>query len=92
MTFFNPRKLDLAQQRELAADQHDDFIALIEMGDADAAAKLAVSHWELSRAQIESFVTPESLHFPLDARRVPRTREELHEVRGQCHPRHHAPP
>ena len=35
------------------------------MGDADAAAKLAVSHWELSRAQIESFVTPESLHFPL---------------------------
>ena len=65
MTFFNPRKLDLSQQRELAADQHDDFIALIEMGDADAAAKLVVSHWELSRAQIESFVTPESLHFPL---------------------------
>ena len=65
MTFLNPRKLDLVPQRELAADQHDDFIALIEMGDADAAAKLAVSHWELSRAQIESSLTPESLHFPL---------------------------
>ena len=65
MTFYNPRKLDLARQRELAADQHDEFIALIEAGDADAAADLAVSHWELSRAQIESFVTPESIHFPL---------------------------
>ena len=65
MTFYSPRKLDLAQQRELAADQHDQFIALIEAGDADAAADLAVAHWELSRAQIESFVTPASMHFPL---------------------------
>ena len=65
MTFYNPRKLALAQQRELAADQHDQFIALIEAGDADAASALAVAHWELSRAQIESFVTPESIHIPL---------------------------
>jgi DNA-binding GntR family transcriptional regulator len=65
MTFYNPRRLELAQQRELAADQHDQFIALIEAGDADAAADLAVAHWELSRAQIESFVTPESITMPL---------------------------
>lgn len=65
MTFYNPRKLDLAQQRDVAADQHDQFIALIEAGDADAAAELAVAHWELSRAQIESFVTPVSLRMPL---------------------------
>ncbi len=65
MTFYNPRKLELAPQRELAADQHDQFIALIEAGDAGAAADLAVAHWELSRAQIESFVTPVSMHFPL---------------------------
>ncbi|MGL4309897.1 MAG: GntR family transcriptional regulator [Paracoccaceae bacterium] len=65
MTFYNPRNLDLARQRELAADQHDQFIELIESGDADAASALAVAHWELSRAQIESFVTPESIHFPL---------------------------
>ena len=65
MTFYNPRKLALAPQRELAADQHDQFIALIEAGDADAAASLAVAHWELSRAQIESFVTPESMSIPL---------------------------
>jgi DNA-binding GntR family transcriptional regulator len=74
MTFYNPRKLELASQRELAADQHDDFIALIEAGDADAAANLAVSHWELSRAQIESFVTPESIHFPLG--RAPGAEEQ----------------
>jgi DNA-binding GntR family transcriptional regulator len=65
MTFYNPRKASLAAQRELAADQHDQFIALIEAGDADAAADLAVAHWELSRAQIESFVTPDSITMPL---------------------------
>jgi DNA-binding GntR family transcriptional regulator len=65
MTFYNPRKLHLAPQRELAANQHDQFIALIEAGDADAAADLAVAHWELSRAQIESFVTTESMTIPL---------------------------
>jgi DNA-binding GntR family transcriptional regulator len=65
MTFYNPRKLHLAPQRELAADQHDQFIALIEAGDATAAADLAIAHWELSRAQIESFVTPESIDVPL---------------------------
>lgn len=65
MTFYSPRKLALAPQRELAADQHDQFIALIEAGDADAAADLAVAHWELSRAWIESFVTPDSINIPL---------------------------
>jgi len=65
MTFYNPRKPSFAQQREIAADQHDQFIALIEAGEADAAAALAVAHWELSRAQIESFVTPEGINIPL---------------------------
>jgi len=65
MTFYNPRKTQLAAERELAADQHDQFIELIEAGDADASADLAVAHWELSRAQIESFVTPEGMQIPL---------------------------
>lgn len=65
MTFYNPRNRALAEQREVAADQHDEFIALIEAGDADAAADLAIAHWELSRAAIESFVTPTSIQFPL---------------------------
>ncbi|NGO53867.1 FCD domain-containing protein [Allomesorhizobium camelthorni] len=65
MTFYNSRKVALAEQRAVAADQHDQFIALIEAGDADAAAELAVAHWELSRAEIEHFVTPTAINIPL---------------------------
>ena len=65
MTFYNPRKASLAAAREIAADQHDQFIAMIEAGDAEQAATLAISHWELSRVEIESFVTPTALAEPL---------------------------
>ncbi|MCL4766098.1 MAG: GntR family transcriptional regulator [Hyphomicrobiaceae bacterium] len=65
MTFYNPRSRALAEQRAVAADQHDEFIALIEAGNADAAAELAIAHWELSRTEIESFVTPAGIHVPL---------------------------
>lgn len=65
MTFYNPRQTSLAGQQAVAADQHDQFIALIAAGDAEAAAALAVDHWELSRVQIESFVTPASIQMPL---------------------------
>lgn len=67
MTFYNPRQTILARQQAIAADQHDRFIELIAAGDAEGAAALAVDHWELSRAQIESFVTPGSLQMPLGA-------------------------
>ena len=65
MTFYDPRKAEMACVSAEAADQHDQFIALIEAGDDEAAADLAVAHWELSRAQIESFVTPISMTIPL---------------------------
>lgn len=65
MTFYSPRNRGLAEQRAVAADQHDELIALIEAGEADAAADLAVAHWELSRAEMESFVTPASIRIPL---------------------------
>lgn len=65
MTFYNPRHTNLAKQQAMAADQHDQFIELIAAGDADAAADLAFAHWELSRVQIEKFVTPESIQVPL---------------------------
>ena len=73
MTFYSPRNRALAAQREMAADQHDRFIELIEAGDADGAAALAISHWELSRAEIESFVTPQGLDIPLGS--APGARE-----------------
>ena len=65
MTFYDPRKTAMACISATAADQHDEFIALIEAGDAKGAADLAVAHWELSRTQIQSFVTPESIQIPL---------------------------
>lgn len=74
MTFYDPRKAAMACISATAADQHDEFIALIEAGDADGAADLAVAHWELSRAQIESFVTPVSIRFPLG--RAPEPMEQ----------------
>ncbi len=71
MIFYSPRNTEMADQRAIAADQHDDFIALIEAGDADGCADLAIAHWELSRVQIESFVTPGSIFAPLG--RVPNS-------------------
>lgn len=65
MTFYNPRNRVLADQRAIAADQHDQFIAHIEAGDADDAANLAVAHWELSRAAIERFITPNGVQSQL---------------------------
>jgi len=65
MTFYSPRNRALVAQRAEAADQHDEFIALIEAGDANAAAELAMRHWELSRSEIESFVTPAGMEFSL---------------------------
>lgn len=73
MTFYNPRKLALAPQSEVAADQHDQLIDLIEAGDASGAEQLAVAHWDLSRAWIEAFVTPASINIPLG--RAPVTSE-----------------
>ncbi|MEM0949642.1 MAG: GntR family transcriptional regulator [Pseudomonadota bacterium] len=65
MTFYDPRFAQLAKQRERAADQHDRFIELIEVRDGQGAADLALAHWELSRSEIESFVTPEALNIQL---------------------------
>ncbi len=79
MTFYNPRQTNLINQQAIAADQHDQFIALIEAGDADGAGDLAVAHWELSRAQIENFVTPESIHIPL-GRPPSAEKRQQHEI------------
>ncbi len=65
MTFYSPRNESMASQRAIAAEQHDQFIDLIEAGDADAAEALAIEHWELSRAEIQSFVTPQGMQIQL---------------------------
>lgn len=65
VTFYSTRKPAFATQQAIAADQHDQFIDHIEAGEANKAADLAVAHWELSRVQIENFVTPASIQMPL---------------------------
>ena len=65
MTSYGPRQMNLGRQQANAADQHDQFMELVAALDSDAAVALAVDHWELSRLQIESFFTPESIHMPL---------------------------
>jgi DNA-binding GntR family transcriptional regulator len=67
VTFYNPRLAAMTEVQAIAADQHDQFIAMIEDGNADAAAELAVAHWELSRTQMEKFVSPPSIDLPLGA-------------------------
>lgn len=65
MTFYDPSAVQLRTQRDLASQHHDAIIAAIEARDAEAAAQLAIDHWNLSRDQIEMFVFPEALDMPL---------------------------
>jgi DNA-binding GntR family transcriptional regulator len=77
MTFYDPRRTDTVKVQAIAADQHDQFIDLIDAGDADGAANLAIAHWDLSRVQLEKFVNPASLDIPLGAGLRPPNQREL---------------
>ena len=65
MNFYNPRNRAFAAGREIAVDQHERLIELIEAGDGNGASELAIAHWELSRTAFESFVVPPGMKFPL---------------------------
>lgn len=65
MTFYQPRNSSMAENVQLASQQHDGIIRAIENADPDTAAQLALEHWELSRGQIELFVMPTALDAPL---------------------------
>ncbi|MCT4654440.1 MAG: GntR family transcriptional regulator [Cohaesibacter sp.] len=68
-TFYRPKDKGMFERLETAADQHDEFIALIEKGDEDGVAALVEKHWALSRNHIEMFITPQSL--PLEFNQLP---------------------
>ena len=70
-TFYRPQSNEMAKNLDQASHQHDQIIAAIEARDQDRAGELADEHWNLSRGQIELFVMPDSLDFPLGA--IPRT-------------------
>lgn len=73
MTFYRPQDQTMADNLSEASTQHDAIISAIEAGDEAAAAQLAIDHWNLSRDQIELFVTPVGLDVPLGsmARKTP---------------------
>lgn len=65
MTFYKPQDESMAENLTEASRQHDAIIAAIEDRDEAQAARLALEHWNLSRNQIELFVTPKGLDVPL---------------------------
>ena len=73
MTFYRPQDQRMADNLSVASAQHDAIIEAIEAGDEATAAQLAIDHWNLSRDQIELFVTPTGLDLPLGtmARKTP---------------------
>jgi DNA-binding GntR family transcriptional regulator len=71
MTFFRPQDAQMVENLSAASDQHDAIIAAIEAGDEDAAAGLAIAHWNLSRDRIEQFVMPAGLDLQLGTGAAP---------------------
>ncbi|MEX0283283.1 MAG: GntR family transcriptional regulator [Paracoccaceae bacterium] len=67
MTFYQPRDQKMAENLSEASTQHEAIIAAIEDRDEAEAGRLAIEHWNLSRDQIELFVMPAGLDFPLGA-------------------------
>ncbi len=65
MTFYKPVNNEMAGNLSKASQQHDDLIKAIRQRDDVRAAELAGEHWNLSRGQIELFVTPQGLEAPL---------------------------
>ncbi len=64
-TFFRPQNDDMERRLQLAADHHDAMIAALENRDENAMVALINEHWDLSRQNMELFITPQGL--PADA-------------------------
>jgi DNA-binding GntR family transcriptional regulator len=61
MKFYSRRDTTIKDLQEMAIEQHDQLIALIETGEEEACERLAIAHWELGRSLIESFMTPNAI-------------------------------
>ena len=65
MTFYQRAGGADADERQTAAQHHDAMINAIRDRNEEAAGALAEAHWNLSRHQIERFVSPAPLDIPL---------------------------
>lgn len=59
-----------------AADQHDEMIEALAINSPTSAVELTLQHWELSRNQMEQFVSPVPLDFDLSFEQVNNSREK----------------
>ncbi|MGI9366897.1 MAG: GntR family transcriptional regulator [Rhizobiaceae bacterium] len=62
---YRSRGMEDDEKIETAANQHDGLIEAMSQNRAAEAVKLTLEHWELSRHEIEQFVTPDPLPFEL---------------------------
>lgn len=69
--FYQSRNEDDRRRIEQAADQHDAMIEAFASASPADAVQLTLDHWDLSRHQMEQFVTPDPLPFDL-----PREKQE----------------
>ena len=63
--FYQTRSRADRERIDKAADQHDQMIEAFARNAAAEAVQLTLEHWELSRHQMEQFVTPDPLPFEL---------------------------
>lgn len=68
-TFYRARNSNEKARVAEAANQHDAMIEAFERHAAADAVDLTLSHWELSRNQMEQFVSPDPLPFDLEEQR-----------------------
>ncbi|MEE9315314.1 MAG: GntR family transcriptional regulator [Rhizobiaceae bacterium] len=64
-TFYRPRDAEMKKNLATACLHHDQFIEAIEARDTQTAEKLVHKHWELSRGNIEMFVSPDPVEIRL---------------------------
>src|SRR3546814_7725378 len=60
-TFYRPHDDDTFKRMQCSVDHHDQFIEAIAARDEQAVVDLVHAHWELSRENMEMFITPEGL-------------------------------
>ena len=65
-TFWKTNSHDTASNVTTASRHHDEFIEVFAAGDEDAAVRLTLEHWELSRHYMDLFIHPAPLDFGID--------------------------
>ncbi len=66
--FYHSRSPEDARRICAAADQHDAMIDAFTNHSPSKAVELTLEHWELSRVQMQKFVSPDPLPFNLESR------------------------